>query len=82
MHRNEWIKIASLSVVRCSYFIHNEIYTVRYEVNDFENTSLVQSESRTIIRHSVNLSEYEIKELSPCFSQIVIMVLGTAKQLL
>lgn len=55
---------------------------MRYEANDFENTSLVQSESRTIIRHSVNLSMYEIKELSPCFSQIVIMVLGTAKQLL
>ena len=55
---------------------------MRYEANDFENTSLVQSESRTIIRHSVNLSAYEIKELSPCFSQIVIMVLGTAKQLL
>ena len=55
---------------------------MRYEANDFENTSLVQSESRTIIRQSVNLSEYEIKELSPCFSQIVIMVLGTAKQLL
>ena len=39
----------------CFYFIHNEIYIVKYEANDCENRSFIQLETRTIILHSVNL---------------------------
>ena len=33
---------------------------MKYEVNDSENTSFVQSEPLMIVPHSVNLSMYEI----------------------
>ena len=39
----------------CFYFVHNEIYIVKYEANDCENRSFIQLETRTIILHSVNL---------------------------
>ena len=49
--------------MECFYFIHTDIYTVKYEANDCENTSFVQSEKRKIVLHSVNLNLSEINFL-------------------
>ena len=54
----------ALSMILCFYFIHTEIYTFKYEANDCENTSFVQSETRTIGFHKVNLSVYGVKSFS------------------
>ena len=54
----------ALSMIWCFYFIHTEIYTFKYEANDCENTSFVQSETRTIGFHKVNLSVYGVKSFS------------------
>ena len=43
------------------YFIHTEIFYIsiqRFEVNDFENTSFIQSETQAIVIYSENLSMY------------------------
>ena len=50
-----------LSKVWYFYFIHAEIYSVKYDANDCENTSFVQSESRKITFYSIKLSIYEIR---------------------
>ena len=49
--------------MECFYFIYTEIYTVKYEANDCENTSFVQSEKRQIVLHSVTLNMSEINSL-------------------
>ena len=54
----------ALSMIWCFYFIHTEIYTFKYKANDCENTSFVQSETRTIGFHKVNLSVYGVKSFS------------------
>ena len=41
--------------------MHAVKYSVKYDANDCENTSFVQSELRKIIFYSINLSMYEIR---------------------
>ena len=49
--------------MECFHFIYTEIYTAKYEANDCENTSFVQSEKRQIVLHSVTLNMSEINSL-------------------
>ena len=65
MHRNELIKIVqALSMVHGMVFLchtYSDFLILtdtfqRLEANDCDNTSFVQSETRTLVLHSVNLS--------------------------
>ena len=59
---NKWVQ--TLSVVWSFYFIHTEIFYIsiqRFEVNDCENTSFIQSETQVIIQY---VHMYEIKDLT------------------
>ena len=62
MHRNSWIKIVQvISMVCFVYFIHTEIFfwridtaIRRLEMNDCQNISFVESETRKIVQYVSN----------------------------
>ena len=59
---NKWVQ--TLSMVWNFYFIHTEIFYIsieRFEVNDCENTSFIQSETQVIIQY---VHTHEIKDLT------------------
>ena len=51
------------------------IYTMKYQANDCENTSFIQSETLLIVLHRVNLNINEIKSIVFILQLLFIVIL-------